>query len=413
MVEPAVAVASPPEKRGSDASGTRAPRWRRALVAVLVVLVCILVPISVVAVWVHGTLLDTDQYVSTVGPLVDNPAIQIAVSDRVTRAITEKTNIDEKVKSALPQRASFLAPYLSTGIDRFVNTIALKFARSSAFEKLWLTANRRAHTQVVALLQGKGTENVTTKNGQIVVDLGPVVTKVNQQLQKRGIDVFSGANSNVDKKVVLVDSADLGKAQGAVDLLDNLAIVLPILTALLLAAAIALSSRRRRTILRAALGIALAVGLLLTAFNLGRSIYLDALGPNVHRDAAGAVYDQLLEFLRTALRTVFVLAVVVAIGAWLAGPGRVATRIREGVRGLVSGSGDADGEPWPVAVWAARYKNPLRVTVVGIGFVVLIALSHPGPVAVLVVAILVLLGLLLVEFFASRAPKPADVEVRD
>jgi hypothetical protein len=388
------------------------PRWRRILVAVLVVLSCILAPVSIVAVWIHSTLLDTDQYVSTVGPLAENAAIQTAVADRVTQAVTQGTNVDQKVSDALPKRAAFLAPYLATGIDRFVNAAALKFAQSSAFDKLWETANRRAHTQLVAVLEGKGTDTVATKNGQVVVNLGPVVDRVNQQLQKRGIDVFSKASTAAaDKKIVLIDSTSLRKAQGLVDLLDNLAVVLPVVTALLLAAAIALSPRRRRTLLRAALGIALAVGLLLTVFNIGRGVYLDALGANVHRDAAGAVYDQLLEFLRTALRTVFVLAAVVAIGAWLAGPGHFATRVREGVRGLVSGSDETGRTPSAIAVLAARYKSPLRVTVAGIGFVVLIALSHPGPVAVLVIAVLVVLALLLIEFFASRAPRSTEVDV--
>jgi hypothetical protein len=188
--------------------------------------------------------------------------------------------------------------------------------------------------------------------------------------------------------------------------------VLPVLTVLFLAAAIALSPRRRRTVLHAALGIALAVGLLLIVFNIGRSAYLDALGANVHRDAAGAVYDQLLEFLRTALRTVFVLAAVVAIGAWIAGPGQVATRIRERARGLVSrpDGDESGGTPSAIAVLAARYKSPLRVTAAGIGLVVLIALSHPGPVAVLIIAVLVVLALLLIEFFASRAPRSTEVD---
>ena len=389
----------------------RAPRWRRVLVAVLVVLVCVLAPLSVVGVWIHGTLLNTDQYVSTVGPLADNAAIQNAVADRVTKAVTQKTNIDAKVASALPKRASFLAPYLASGIDSFVHKIALKFAQSAAFSKLWVGANRRAHTQVVAVLQGKGSDTLQTKNGQVAVNLGPVVDKVNQQLQKLGINVFSNVDTTrVNKQVVLIDSSDLRSAQGAVDLLDKLAIALPVLTVLLLAGAIALSTRRRRTILRAALGIALVAGLLLTVFNVGRGIYLDALGSRVHRDAAGAVYDQLLSFLRTALRTLFALAVVVAIGAWLAGPGRAATRIREGVRGVVQGHGDAGGDPSAVTVLAARYKNPLRVTVIGIGFVVLVVLSHPGPVAVLVTALVVVVALLVIEVFASRAPESESVE---
>ena len=44
----------------------RAPRWRRILSATLVVLGCIFAPLAIHAVWIHNTLLNTDQYVATV-----------------------------------------------------------------------------------------------------------------------------------------------------------------------------------------------------------------------------------------------------------------------------------------------------------------------------------------------------------
>ena len=59
-----------------------APRWRRITCGVLVVIVCVLAPVSMLAVWTRNTLLDTDQYVETVGPLAQEPAIQRAVSMR-------------------------------------------------------------------------------------------------------------------------------------------------------------------------------------------------------------------------------------------------------------------------------------------------------------------------------------------
>jgi hypothetical protein len=173
------------------------------------------------------------------------------------------------------------------------------------------------------------------------------------------------------------------------------------------AVAIWLSPNRRRTGLRAALGVVLAMALVLTGFNLGRSTYLDAI-ENAGRDtdAAAAVYDQVLGLLRLGLRTVAVLGLVIAVGLWLAGPGRVATRVREGVTGLVRGRGE--GEATAVGRFVATYRTPLRVLVIGAGLVVLVVLSHPGPVGVLVIAVLVVLGLLVLEFLGRRAPKPTE-----
>jgi hypothetical protein len=44
------------------------------------------------------------------------------------------------------------------------------------------------------------------------------------------------------------------------------------------------------------------------------------------------------------------------------------------------------------------------VLVIAIGVIILVALDHPKPLAVLVITVLVLIGLLVIELFARRAP---------
>jgi hypothetical protein len=63
------------------------PRWRRIVAAVLLAVGVLLVPLSLSAIWVRSTLLDTDQYVSTIGPLAGNSEIQHGLADRVTTAL--------------------------------------------------------------------------------------------------------------------------------------------------------------------------------------------------------------------------------------------------------------------------------------------------------------------------------------
>ena len=92
------------------------PRWRRIVGAVLLVVGCVLVPVSLSAVWVRNTLLDTDNYVSTVGPLADDPAVQQAIANRVTDALFANVDVEKKVADALPPRAGFLATPVANGI---------------------------------------------------------------------------------------------------------------------------------------------------------------------------------------------------------------------------------------------------------------------------------------------------------
>jgi hypothetical protein len=70
---------------------------------------------------------------------------------------------------------------------------------------------------------------------------------------------------------------------------------------------------------------------------------------------------------------------------------------------LVRGEGAAAGELSAFGAWIARNRTLMRVLVLGIGVVVLVALSAPSPAQVIVIAALILLGILLIEFLARRA----------
>ena len=104
MVEPSRG-AEPATTEADRRRRPKLPRWRRILVGVLVVLVCLLVPISVVGVWVRNTILHTDQFVDTMAPLADDPAVQEAISIRVTNTLIEATDLEAKIADRLPDRA--------------------------------------------------------------------------------------------------------------------------------------------------------------------------------------------------------------------------------------------------------------------------------------------------------------------
>ncbi|MCJ7796606.1 MAG: hypothetical protein MUQ56_07555, partial [Thermoleophilia bacterium] len=69
----------------------KASRWtltaRRILVGLLVVLSCLGLVAGVVAFWTHQTLLNTDKFMSVVGPLGQDPAVQQMIADKATEQI--------------------------------------------------------------------------------------------------------------------------------------------------------------------------------------------------------------------------------------------------------------------------------------------------------------------------------------
>ncbi len=380
------------------------PRWRRIVGTILLVVGCVLVPLSLSAVWVRNTLLDTDNYVSTVGPLASDPHVQQAVANRVTDALVNDANVEKKIAAALPPRASFLAAPLEDGVRSAVDRAALRLAQSSRFETLWERVNRRAHAALVKVLTGGGSR-VSTENGTVAVNVEQIVENVKQRLDAKGITVLDNVQVPPDKQqLVIVQSKDLEQVQGLVNFLQKIAWFIPLIALACFAGAIGLSGNRRRTILRGALGVAFAVAVQLVLLKAGRNLYLDAVTTKKSTPgAAGSVWDQLTSFLRTSGLTTIAVALVIAFAAWVVGPSSAAASVRgwwHRTFGTARGSGADAG---PVASFVARSKTLLRGIGVAIAFLVLIVWNHPTALTVLVVAIVLVVYLAVLELLGRNA----------
>ena len=378
----------------SEAKGYR----HHKLVVVLLVIACVLAPIAGTAVWINNQVTKTDRYVRTVKPLASDPHIQAAIADNVTRTLFANVDVAARAREVLPPRAQPFAPAIANGLHNFVQNATASFLASDQFQKLWVEINRRAHKQLVKVLTGKGGKLVQTKNGQVVVNLAPVLARVERRLHERGINVFDRLPpAAIKSNFVILDSKQLEQAQGGVRLLKTLAIALPLLVLALLAAAIAISERRRRTLLQASLGIAASMAVLGLLLTIGRTIYLDKItGPNLPHDAAAAFYDVLIHYLRLGLRIVAGVALVVAAVAYLTGPYKSAVAIRGGVRWDRAAA-------TPFGHWVAERKNPLRAGVILVLLAVFLFWSSPS-LTVLIVLIVIAVVLLLVIEALSRAP---------
>ena len=113
---------SDPTENASGTGASHAPRWRRALVAILVVIGCVLAPLAVLSVWMKTTLLNTDNYVSTVAPLADNSHVQNAIADRVTNTLIVDNSVGQRIVDRLPDKAKFVAPKVTDRSRRSFTT---------------------------------------------------------------------------------------------------------------------------------------------------------------------------------------------------------------------------------------------------------------------------------------------------
>jgi hypothetical protein len=404
----------------STAEGGHSGRPRAAAAAILLILACVLAPLSVVSVWASTYMSDTDQYVETVAPLADDPAVQASVADAVTVAILERLDVEELSEDALsaladqprmPERVADVLPALSVplanGVSGFVGDQVDTIIRSDQFATVWAQANAVAHEQLVKLLTGNAGGVVTADDGAVSLQLGPIIAQVKDRLVAQGFALADNI-PEIDRSFVLVQSDGITRAQGIYRLMDALGTWLPLVTLALFAAGIALARRRRRALMRGAIGIAVSMVVLGALLAVARIYYLNALPLEVlDEESAGSVFDTLVGFLRTSLRATAVLALVVAFGAFIVGSSATANSVRAQAARLIGVAGrgaDAAGlQPGPVSSWVRAHKRPLELGLVAAGALSLTFWDRPSAGDVIVLALLVLLGVGVVELMARPA----------
>lgn len=376
---------------------------RRVVVALLVVAGCVLTPVAATAVWLRNQVTDSDRYVRTISPLADDPAIRAAVASEITAALFTRVDVAAEAERALPDRAKILAVPIASGVRDFAEDATLRLLSSERFQELWIDVNRVSHEQLVRVLTGGG-DLIRTSEGTVVLDLAPVLEAVKAELAARGVTIFDRVPAeSVSTSFVLMESEELERAQRGFRLLEALAFVLPVLVFASLGGAVALSTRRRRTVLRAALGVAASVVVLGGLLMLARTVYVaEVEDAGLSEDAATAFYDIVVHWLRIGIRAIFALALLVAAGAFLAGPSRAAEGVRRRFRSAVDWSaGGTAIRSSASARWVAENKRGLRIAAVAAPAVAFVFWTAPTPAVLVVLVGLALLALLAIELVAA------------
>ena len=381
-------------------------RWIRGTAAwALTVLGCLLALASVLVIFARAEVLDTDTYVNTVSPLAANPAIQHAVATQVSTTLVESTHLEAEVKQALPKKAGFLAEPVASAVQSAVYAITLRLVESEQFQKLWDTANRVTHTQVVNLLTGAKQGALSSSDGKITVDLSQIESKAKQALVAKGITVFNRIQTNKGPTLVLFQSDQLVKLQGVVKVLNDVTVPLPIVSILLLALAVILVPNRRRGLVRVALALALTMALLLIGASVGRNHYLNSLKPQP-RGVAGAILDALSSIVLDTARSIFIVALLVALGAVLAGNAalRHALSRRQPPPFVTRGAGHE---------FLQAHRARAQWGVFGLGVLVLVVWNEPTAFVAVVTVLVTLAVVGVVGVLAGASPTtgaepPAD-----
>jgi hypothetical protein len=330
-----------PGPRPSVSGRTRRRAGWTLLATLLIVIGAILAPAAVVASWAKLVLTDTDRFVATYAPLVDDPDIQSYLTDETLTVINQQVDVPELTSDAIDGMISLgtgpaatdalnlLKGPAASGIQSLIQSGVSNFVSSEAFADVWATALRVSHTQFVALMENDSDGVVTIgDDGTIGIQLGPIVEAVKTALLAQGIELASQLPA-VDRTLVVAQSDALPSIQVTYALAVAAGVWLPWIALLFLAAGVLVARRRSVALIWAAVALAVAMLLTLAAVAVGNLLIVSSVGPGVlPSDVATLLYDSLSDDVRITSIAVLVLAVVVAAVAWLAGPFTVPRRMR-------------------------------------------------------------------------------------
>jgi hypothetical protein len=415
----------------ADTKAPRARRVRGVLAIVFVVLTAIAVLATTLSVWSRRTILNNDEFTSTIHDVVDDPRISDALARYVTDQVTAAIDPQQVAQNLLPAQASALAGPLANAIDQFVFTRAQQVVSSDAFINTFTGIVSRAHAAAIRLLEDKPVSGVQVEGDRVVLNLLPAIADVLRSIGADGLvtrlqdlPAFGGDQPPPEQvqqiqsrtgrqlpenfgQITVFETDKVSQAQEALKLFNRLVILAIVLTIVLIGATLLISTNRRRTAVHLGVGVALAMALAWVVTRWAQDKLIDIVskprpdGIDVGA-ATRAATDAFLDGLRTIILVVAVLAVIAVIAGFLAGPSNTAVRIRA----FTARTARAAVPEGAAARFAAAHRDGLRIAIAVLGVVLLwaIGLGVPGIVTTVVV---VAGGLVAVDALAKRAPAPA------
>jgi uncharacterized membrane protein YidH (DUF202 family) len=294
-------------------------RGRRRAVKGLVVLGSVLAFLSVFAIWVERQALNTDDWVTTSGKLLDDSTIRSALADYLVDQLYENVDVEQELREILPGETKQFSGPLSGGLRQVAGDGAEKVLETSTAASLWKEANRTTHEQLVEVLNDEGNA-VSTENGDVSLNLGSLLTNLANQV---------GIGANLAEKlppdagqIDILHSDQLQTAQNITVAVKGLALLLSILTLAAFAGAIYLARDGRWvTVLSCGVGLIAAGFAAIVARHIAGGIVVDQLvTEDSVKPAAEATWSIATSLMTSIATTLIVVGVLFAIAGWLASP---------------------------------------------------------------------------------------------
>jgi hypothetical protein len=380
--EPVAPKAETPAAEAAEESPTKLSKKRRILIWFLVVLGAVLLLVSILTLWVQRQVLDNNSWRHASQQLIQDPKVQDTLSIYLTNQIFDNVDVAKSLEQRLPAQLDPLAPQIAGALRGAAPNTIKTLLQRPRLQQVWVNASSAAHDKLVNVLEDKTGHGISTGNGKVTIDLRVLLTEVAHELGLPGTLV---SKIPPDTGVITVmESTQLRTVQKGVKVINVFSVLLLIAVLALFALAIGLARGMRRATLRNIAFSFIVIGLLvLLVRRFAGNHVITALTSPEYDDTVRRVWVIGSAILGDIGRAAIFYGVIALVGTLLAGPTRIATRIRRWMAPTVLEQ--------PAVAWGA----------VG-GFFLLLVLWGPTHALKTWWGILLLGGLLALGFEAFR-----------
>lgn len=380
--------------------------WRKAIATILAIVAIVATVLSISTVWAKTTLQDEDQFVATLEPLPKEEVVADVVAVRVANGIVEAAGVEVAVAEALPPELALLSVPVTDSITKVISATGREFIQTDAFESIWSATLRVTHRAASAVISGNDSALVA-EGGRVAIDLDAIGNAVAGRAADAGIEL---PDTELDLgEIVIYEDEQLAAVQNLAQAIDTAGWFVPLLALVSIFLAIAVSGNRRR--MAAVLGFGTALGLFLSLLGLraGRNIVVNAIEEEASQLAAGATWDLILNRLHQLTWAMLILALIVGIAAWVAGPSARSVQTREWASQTIgSWRTSTERHPNSFTGFIAEWRPTIEIVAVAVGLMYILFGPSPTGFSVLLTAVIVLAVIVAVEVLAVPNTEPAD-----
>jgi len=247
---------------------------RRIAVALLIILGCIALTLANFSNWARDTLIDTDSFVAAIGPMSQNPVIVDAFSDAIVEGVSEELGITPLERPSVLVRLGILDQPLVEKVQELISEAISTVILSDEFNEIWVRAIEIIHDSLVIVLSGDS-PYIYAEEGIVYLDFSELLDEILNLLGLKNISLFEPGADVL--QFALVESDSLAEVQRVLRMLDRIAFLSFVIMILCFGGAVALSMRRRRTIITMGIGIAVVMLISLVLFAMGESYILASI----------------------------------------------------------------------------------------------------------------------------------------